>query len=66
MLNKIITCFRAWLDEPIKHAAAQDRVVAAARVLAERITKFQEMGTQHRILVEALDHLDKVTNKEDR
>lgn len=47
-----------WIHRPLQREVAKDRVVEAARALSAKITKFEEMGTEHRILVEALTHLD--------
>jgi hypothetical protein len=63
MFDKPMSRFRRWLDVPARREAAKDQVIAVARVLADKITNFEEMGVTHRILVEALEHLDKINSE---
>jgi hypothetical protein len=63
MTNSWLTRFRAWFNEPVKREAAEARVVVAARALIARYARFGEMGTEQRILVEALEHLDNINSE---
>jgi hypothetical protein len=58
MFERLTERFRAWRTGTLEREAARRHVIRAARALAAKISKFEEMGTEHRILVEALEHLD--------
>ena len=51
MFDRLLTKFRAWLKEKsdihYRRIAATDKVIEAARMLAYKITMFEETETEH-------------------